>query len=151
MEDSNWRYVERSSITRYRLSIFALPWKENWSSSCYIFVFFIIVRKDKCEILQRKTSYHIICNFEGINFHFWLGKAKMNHLPTEKLPLLPQVPKLQLNPLIVTLTIIPRVIPHLLFLLSRCFNRLLEYKSKIFSMGTIHEWRLFDSPSQFRL
>ena len=72
------------------------------------------------------------CNFEDINFHFWKGKAKMNHFPTEKLPLLPQVPKLQLNPLIVTLTIIPRVIPHLLFLLSRCFNRCLE-------------WRRFDS------
>ena len=37
----------------------------------------------------------------------------MNHLPTEKLPLLPQAPKLQLNPLIVTLTIIPQVIPRL--------------------------------------
>ena len=70
----------------------------------------------------------------------------MNHLPTEKLPLLPQAPKLQLNPLIVTLTIIPRVIPHLLFFLSRCSNRCLTWGPSIINMTSF-----WPSPSQFRL
>ena len=84
-------------------------------------MFFIIVCKDKCEVLYKGRPHICLdiidwCNFENINFHFLKGKAKMNHLPTEKLPLLPPAPKLQLNPLIVTLTNIPRVIPHLSFL-----------------------------------